>query len=437
MERIYRILLIAVCAVGILFGLQYFLPVTAQYFNIKGFDEFGIPGLPSMPTRVIIQSTTAPLPLVTLALSPSTPAGFLIVTTATPNLGQAAAATLTPTVADTSLPASVTATRTSILANPTRSGVTSLPSFTPIFIPSATSQAATGTLTPTAADTALPASATLLPAIQASRTPILVSPTHAAVTSLPTFTPIFVPSATPNIGGPCNNILYPIRQGQGWLYQVTSQGRSAQVNMVVAQVSGQQGLVDVTNGTSKAFTRTIVDCDNGAILSFPSAVGGMLLNNLTLGGFNTQYVSGILAPSQASLQNANWNLQWVANYRLSGTATVPYQGINFNLVVNDSPLTLTCHTTGSGSAAFEPITVTAGTYPQALKVVCLVNSQVTGTLNGNSVSGTLSGSSTEWFGLNTGLLKMRVDSATISLPLTSVQVNPDSQVELLHFQPAP
>ncbi len=207
--------------------------------------------------------------------------------------------------------------------------------------------------------------------------------------------------------------------------------------MIVAEVSGQQAKVDVTNLATGGFSRTLVDCDNGVIRSFPSVVGGLLLNNVTLGTLNVQYVSGVLAPSQAAFESVNWGLQWTGIYNLSGSANVPFQGNNFSLVLNKSPLTLTCQTTAFGAAAFDAITVIAGTYPKALKVICVAESLVTGTVNGQPVSGTITGRSTQWFALNVGLLKMQVDSASFSLLGISLPLNLDSQVELLHFQPAP
>jgi len=104
-KMVYRGLLIAVCAVGILLGLQYFLPITAQYFGIK--DVAGIPGLPSMPT-IAYQDTVAPLPLVTLEITPSTAESFFIIETASPISGAAAAGTLTPTPGATEITASAT-----------------------------------------------------------------------------------------------------------------------------------------------------------------------------------------------------------------------------------------------------------------------------------------------------------------------------------------
>jgi hypothetical protein len=368
MERIYRILLVAVCAVGILFGLQYFLPITAQYLNIPGMQA--IPGLPAMPT-LVRQPTMALLPLTTPQPVILNPTGQVFSTFSS--------ATALPGITGS---ATVTSTSTSTLG-------------------------ATATAT-------------------------------TRVISLPTYTPIPIPSATANPGGPCNNILYPVRMGQGWLYRVDRQGGQAQqINMVVAGAGGLQAIVGVTNLTSKAFSQATVDCDNGVIRSFPAIFGGLLLSNMALGGVNVQYLSGILAPSQAAFERANWNLAWSGTYSVSGSANnVPYQGANISIVLDHAPMTFTCQTAGAGNAAFENISAAAGNF-RALKVYCHISSQVVISINGQTGNGTLSGSSTQWFGLNTGLLRMVINSSDFNLSGLPVPSYVNTQVELLHFQPAP
>jgi hypothetical protein len=344
MDKIYRALLIAICAVGILFGLQYFLPVTAQYFNIKGVA--GIPGLPAMPTFAN-QATLAPLPVITLQ-------------------------------------------------NPTSSALI----------------VGVNTLTPPHE----------VSAIETSTQP-----------PLPTFTSI----AGPIVGEPCDNVLYPMKTDQEWLYRVNAEGHSIQIKMVVSAASGQQGRVDVYNQDANLFKQTLINCDNGAIRSFPPILGELLFN--TSGGkLNIEYVSGILAPSQATFESKNWHMSWNAEYKLSGNVIVPYQGKNVSLVLSSSPMSMTCQTTASGIAAFQTISVSAGNYSQALKVLCVIKSKLAGTLDGQPISGTITSSTTQWFAPHIGLLKMQVDSSELKIfDLFAVPLNLDGQVELIHFQPAP
>lgn len=397
MDRIYRYLLIAICGVGILFGLQYFLPITAQYLNIKGVSA--IPGLPSMPT-IAYEATVAPLPLVTLENVPAfTQAGSSFVLTGTPRPGG------TPTGSPTLTPGA-----TLIPASATQRPVPFLPSFTPIPIrktATAGGRTPTPTLTPVLSVTSIPVTAT--------KTSTLPTPTLTPVTQ------------------PCNNILYPLKKGNAWLYQVDARGRSLDLTMVVATVNDQQALVDIFNQDSGAASNTVVLCDNGAIRSFPFIQSSIASNLLSGGGaIDISYVSGVLAPSLATFVKNNWNLSWTAEYSLSGSASVPFQGRNFSVLLNNSPLTTTCQTAG-----FEPLSSTNWSTQQALKVVCTAQSQATGTVNGLTVTGTVTGSSTQWFALDVGLLKMQINSASFNLLGFSLPLNVDGRIELLRFQPAP
>jgi hypothetical protein len=383
MDKIYRILFIAVCAVGILFGLQYFLPVTAQYFNVEGVA--GIPGLPSMPTFAY-QATIEPLPLVTFEAPTQT--GLLSLSTVT------------------AFPAgTVTATTT----------------ITPTPPPGATSIPATATRS-SAGGSSPPRTATRIPTRQSSP----VAPTATPVpTSIPTATQAVVLN-------PCDNVLYPVRTGSAWQYRITAQGRSLNVNMVVATVSGQSGLVDVYNESTGAVSRAIVECDNGVIRSFPFIQGAMFSN---LGTINVKYVSGVLAPSLAAFINNNWGLSWQGKYTLSGVAEAVFRGQAFELTLDNAPVTLTCQTTGTGDAAFETVSVVAGT-AEALKVICTAQGQVTGTVNGLPVSGTITGRSTQWFA-DVGMVKLQVDSANFNIFGFDLPLELDGQIELLDFFVAP
>lgn len=391
MDKIYRFLFIAICGIGILFGLQYFLPVTAQYFNVGGVA--GIPGLPSMPTFAY-QATIEPLPLVTIQIeTPTTQAGFSFLSTATTAPG--ATATITPTLAPGA---------TSVPATATRSGSTG-----------GSSPPRTATRTPTRQSSA--------PAATSTTRPI-------------TATSIVTATQGSTVLNPCDNVLYPVRVGNEWLYRVSAQGRRLDVNMVVVAVSGQQGQVDVHNEATGAVSRAIVECDNGVIRSFPFIQGAMLSNNIiNAGTMNVQYVSGVLAPSLAAFSINNWGLSWEGKYRLSGNAGVVFRGQTFELVLDNSPVTLTCQTTGTGDAAFEVITVLAGT-AEALKVVCTAQGQVTGTVNGLPAIGTITGQTTQWFA-DVGLIKMQVNSANFNIFGISLPLELDGQVELVSFFVAP
>jgi hypothetical protein len=70
---------------------------------------------------------------------------------------------------------------------------------------------------------------------------------------------------------------------------------------------------------------------------------------------------------------------------------------------------LACQTAGTGSAAFETVTVAAGTYANAVKVICSLSVQANINVNGSNYSGTFTGNTTQWFAQNVGLVKLQTD----------------------------
>lgn len=404
MNKTYRYILIAIVGIAVLFGLQYFIPAAIKYLNIPGIP--GLSNLPAMPT--FSYQTVEPVPSTPeegIALTP-----VEVFTTATPVSGTS---TLTLT-----LPANGQTTSTSTLTafTPTRTKTSSVP-----IIPAATR---TRTRTPVPQ---------LFPTQTKTSTPPQILTATVTAQTTPTATSPFGGTS----GGPCDNILYPVRPGQKWLYQIDAQGKSAQVLMGVMGVSGQQGLIVVQNRETGITSDVTVECDNGIIRNFPWVVAGMLTNNSIFADVDVQYISGVLAPNQAAFLNNNWGLAWTTQYTLSGDAKIPFRGDTLNLQLDPSPMTLSCQTLATGAAAFESVSVPLKTYPQALKVACNVQGSVSGQLNGQAVTGTLNGNSTQWFAPEAGLVKMRVDSATITVIGITVSVDLNGQVQLVGFTKAP
>jgi hypothetical protein len=236
----------------------------------------------------------------------------------------------------------------------------------------------------------------------------------------------------------CDNVLYPVKVGQHWTYKVSTQGRTGLVVMGVTSVNGQQASVDVSNQGTGIVSHALVDCQDDTILNFPFMEAGVLIGDALQGSVDTRYVSGVLAPNQSQFEAHNWGLDWQGNFSLSGSGHVRLNGTDFGLTLADSPLNLHCQTTGLGDAAFESVTVAAGTFSHALKVVCTAQTKGTGSINGQSISGVVTGQTTQWFAPNIGLLKMQVDSTSIKvLRLFSIPLTVDGNVELSSFQAAP
>jgi hypothetical protein len=152
------------------------------------------------------------------------------------------------------------------------------------------------------------------------------------------------------------------------------------------------------------------------------------------GTMNVEYVGGVLAPNEAAFISSNWALSWTIQYRVSGNGTINFRGRDFNVDIAPSSVQMTCQTLGSGDAAFETITVAAGTF-NALKVVCRgEGQQVTATVNGSQVVGSINAQATQWFAPNIGMLRSQSDYAFLNVFGISIPLSPNDISGYLELQ---
>lgn len=221
----------------------------------------------------------------------------------------------------------------------------------------------------------------------------------------------------------CKNILYPARPGSQWTYYVNTPKRSGDVNMRVIAVDGRQATVDAVELSTGAAARTYVQCDRDIILNFPLLSGQKVIGDMVNGAMNVDYIGGVLAPNEAAFTSSNWALSWLIQYRIYGNGMIHYNGRDFSFDVAPSNVQMTCQTMGSGNAAFESVSVAAGTF-NALKVICRGEGQAIATVNGSQVSGSISAQATQWFAPNIGLLKSQSDYAYLNVFGISIPLNP-------------
>ena len=273
---------------------------------------------------------------------------------------------------------------------------------------------------------ALPVVPTYAPATPAS-TPITGTPIPEAATAS---TPIALPQV-------CRNILYPMKVGQQWLYQETTTNRTDQLNMSIQSVDDARGNVMVKNLTTGTTKQVPVLCDGDVIRNFPlMSVDAGFFDGLGYSNMTASYDSGVLLPDEAAFLSNNWALSWTSQYLVSGNTTINFNGSQVKVEMNKSIVTLTCQTLAAGDAAFETVIVPAGTF-RALKVVCTEQGQVNVAMNGMTFTGLAEGRSNQWFALNTGLVKMQVDQATIKVMGISFSILTNNNFELLSFIPVP
>jgi len=259
-----------------------------------------------------------------------------------------------------------------------------------------------------------------------------LSPTNTA-----TLPPPPPNSFSSNISG-CYNILYPVKPSQHWDYYVTAGSRSGNMGMTVVSVQGGFGNVNIVNQSRGTNSNVQVVCDKDIILNFPFLNAETLLSDALNGTVNVAYAGGVLAPNEAAFNASNWALSWMSQYIINGSGSIVYNGNTFNISIAPSNVTMNCQTTASGDAAFENITVAAGAY-RALKVICTMQGQVTGTANGSAVSGVVSAQSTQWFAPYIGPVKIRADYASLEVFGITIPLNSGvaGTIELTNFSPGP
>jgi hypothetical protein len=237
----------------------------------------------------------------------------------------------------------------------------------------------------------------------------------------------------------CRNILYPVKRGQIWNYQASVNSHSGDVRMAIIANRDSRGLVGVANQPSTLSGGAYVTCDRDIILNSLDLNAKGLLGNALNGTVRADYVGGVLAPNESAFTRNNWALSWSTSYRIHGSGLINYHGYIFSLMLNPFDMRMTCQTLASGAAAFEKITVSAGTF-HSLKVICTMRGVGTGFLNGIPIIGSISEQSTQWFAPYIGLVKMQSNSVNIKIFGVTIPFGPSSlseQATLLNFVQGP
>jgi hypothetical protein len=234
-------------------------------------------------------------------------------------------------------------------------------------------------------------------------------------------------------------MLYPARPGNQWVYYVTTPGSSGDVRLQIAAVEGTQAIVDVTDLRDGSTGRGFAQCDGDVILNFPLLGVQNIINNIVNGTMNMDYWAGVLAPNESAFVNSNWALSWVIDYQVYGSGSLVYNNRNFDFTISPSFVEMQCQTLASGDAAFEDVTVSAGSF-RALKVICRGVGEVNANVNGSQVSGFIHAQATQWFAPRIGLLYLQSDFVLLEVFGLSIPLNaPDhaGTLELKSYQVGP
>lgn len=201
-------------------------------------------------------------------------------------------------------------------------------------------------------------------------------------------------------------------------------------------MGNSQGSVRIDNQTTGTVKQVQVQCDGDVIRSFPFLSVDALFGSSLTSGLVANYLSGVLAPNEAAFLKNNWALAWSSQYQVTGNAVLDRNGTQITVTLNNAPVTLSCQTLAAGDAAFETVTVGAGTF-KALKVVCTEQGQVTAVVNGVTISGVAQGQSNQWFAPKIGLVKLQVVGVTLNVFDFPFSLLTGNSLELKSFISAP
>lgn len=232
-----------------------------------------------------------------------------------------------------------------------------------------------------------------------------IPPTPTAIPSTPT--------PTPGPAGLCANVLNPLLPDSRWVYAASDTTKPWTIEIIVTGVDQQANVVahiQIWDMNGKVIEDNTI-CDQGALQNFPLIFASMLLSDYMDGVLNTYNVSGVYAPSYETLVENNWLYSWDLVEMLEDEVAVTQSAIP-NIVYMTKLMNITVHSDIVPER--EALTVPAGTFPQSMKVSQEIIFPVSVWTASSSMMGELTLQATQWYEPYIGLLKMQVDSASIS-----------------------
>jgi len=259
--------------------------------------------------------------------------------------------------------------------------------------------------------------------------PATITPTNTIV---PTLT--LTPTTTPVPSGLCVSPFVPLTTGNEWTYRVTTESGESLYTLKTLDRDDGNNIVIMVEFTDQKNGDTVVEpvvCMGGAIENFPLFLMDMHFSNYLRGDFNTYHDTGIYAPSYQTLVENNWSMDWTLQYLTEDYVNFknPMGGSDM-VVMQSSFIYLLFEMDGTREA----VTVPAGDYPQALKIMHTISFPVTLTLPTGGTGGMLTLNTTQWYEPYVGLVRAQVDSATLSINQQDIPVPMVSVIELVEFK---
>lgn len=261
-------------------------------------------------------------------------------------------------------------------------------------------------------------------------TPTSTSTATSAFTVTPSTTPSPTLTPTPVPNGPCDNPLVPLVIGNHWTYRATTDSGEKTYNLRAVERQDIGNIITVVEfGDGEQSVQERVVCLNGVIEDFPLFVMDMLFADRLEKFMNTYHDRGIYAPAHASFAETGWVLDWQAFYLTEDVARIKNPlGPPDLFLLQSSPIDLTFQMDGSREA----VTVPAGEFPQALKVL---HTFVLSATLGSGAGGHLTIETTQWYEPYIGLVRAQVDTASYTTGGQKLSIPWNSVLELVEFTP--
>jgi len=264
---------------------------------------------------------------------------------------------------------------------------------------------------------------------------VTVSPTaEPTSTPPPTPTATITPTPTPVPSGPCDSPLLPLATGNEWTYRVTTESGETLYTLKALNRDDGRNIIIMVEFTDQKNGTTVLEpvvCMDGAIENFPLFVMSMHFSNYLVNDFNTYHDTGIYAPGYQTLVENNWSMAWGLKYLTEDYVNIknPMGGSDL-VVMQSSFIDLSFETDGTREA----VTVPAGNYPQALKVLHTFSFPATLTLPTGGTGGVLILNTTQWYEPYVGLVRAQVDRASLAFNQQEVTIPVVNTIELVEFK---
>ena len=228
-------------------------------------------------------------------------------------------------------------------------------------------------------------------------------------------------TATPSIiKHPCNNIFYPLALDNQWIYRIedgveTDASAFSDFAMTVSGLDNTSAEISTLDYDTSIVTTTEVQCQDGAIISFPLTELNMVFAELE-GDLNVSHISGKFMPSEMDFEADNWSNSWETGYSASGEMKANFDGENFRAKLAESPIRMSWRVLSQG----EVIQTPAGEFSDVYKIqrdLIIDIESFDAVIEGNAIniSTTLMLQMDMYFAPEIGLLREDITSAKIKL----------------------